>query len=248
MCGRSAPGAGSTSSGAAHKRANNGDNSRSRLAKAACLSLCAVTPVRAQGPGRGPGPGSSLAAPILPLPEEQATALRHMREEEKLARDVYQQLYEKWQLTVFKNIAASEETHFRAVGNLLERCSATAKHPGICFEIVLDASAQLLRRRCASGCKACTRCENGLVAQAYHRSVHWCNGPASNTLAWQRYPSVNTGRVPFDSPASSCPAARAVVPAAGAERCFQVQSRRFRGTGPANHSLAATVKLSLRRP
>lgn len=44
-----------------------------------------------------------------------------MREEEKLARDVYQQLYEKWGLAVFTHIAASEEAHFTAVGRLLSR-------------------------------------------------------------------------------------------------------------------------------
>lgn len=90
-------------------------------AMAACVTLFAVAPVVAQGPGRGPGPASGLAAPVLPLPEDQAKTLQHMREEEKLAHDVYQQLYEKWQLTAFKNIAASEEVHFRAVGNLIAR-------------------------------------------------------------------------------------------------------------------------------
>jgi hypothetical protein len=44
-----------------------------------------------------------------------------MREEEKLARDVYLTLYEEWGVPVFNNIAASEETHMSAVGDLLER-------------------------------------------------------------------------------------------------------------------------------
>ncbi len=51
-------------------------------------------------------------------PEEQADLL-HMREEEKLARDVYLTLYEKWQLPVFQNIARSEQTHMDAVAALL---------------------------------------------------------------------------------------------------------------------------------
>jgi hypothetical protein len=38
-----------------------------------------------------------------------------MREEEKLAHDVYMTLYEKWGQQIFKNIAASEETHTNAV-------------------------------------------------------------------------------------------------------------------------------------
>ena len=43
-----------------------------------------------------------------------------MREEEKLAHDVYTVLYEKWQLRPFSNISQSETRHFEAVGYLLE--------------------------------------------------------------------------------------------------------------------------------
>lgn len=44
-----------------------------------------------------------------------------MREEEKLARDVYLTLYEKWNIPVFANIAASETTHMDAMELLIER-------------------------------------------------------------------------------------------------------------------------------
>lgn len=44
-----------------------------------------------------------------------------MREEEKLARDVYLTLYEKWNIPVFANIAASEATHMDAMEMLIER-------------------------------------------------------------------------------------------------------------------------------
>lgn len=44
-----------------------------------------------------------------------------MREEEKLAHDVYLSLFERWGLVIFKNIAASEQTHMDAVKNLLEK-------------------------------------------------------------------------------------------------------------------------------
>jgi hypothetical protein len=47
--------------------------------------------------------------------------LTHMREEEKLARDVYLFLYDTWQSRIFKNIAASEQTHMDAVKTLLDR-------------------------------------------------------------------------------------------------------------------------------
>lgn len=44
-----------------------------------------------------------------------------MREEEKLARDVYLELYETWDLPVFYNIAQSEQTHMGAVKTLIEK-------------------------------------------------------------------------------------------------------------------------------
>jgi hypothetical protein len=50
-----------------------------------------------------------------------AKALQFMREEEKLARDVYLSLYYKYSLRVFKNISSSEQTHTDAVKILLVR-------------------------------------------------------------------------------------------------------------------------------
>ena len=44
-----------------------------------------------------------------------------MREEEKLARDVYLALGEKWNLQVFDKIAKAESRHMAAVGNLLKK-------------------------------------------------------------------------------------------------------------------------------
>ncbi|NPA36491.1 MAG: DUF2202 domain-containing protein [Chlorobi bacterium] len=44
-----------------------------------------------------------------------------MREEEKLARDVYVTLAEKWGLRVFSNISRSEQTHTDAIKALLDR-------------------------------------------------------------------------------------------------------------------------------
>lgn len=48
-----------------------------------------------------------------------------MREEEKLARDVYLFLFDKWQLNIFNNIASSEQTHTDAIKDLLERYEIT---------------------------------------------------------------------------------------------------------------------------
>ncbi|HSO04512.1 MAG TPA: DUF2202 domain-containing protein [Candidatus Limnocylindrales bacterium] len=52
---------------------------------------------------------------------EEIDGLRWMREEEKLAHDVYLALGETWGSRVFENIAASETTHMEAVRALLDR-------------------------------------------------------------------------------------------------------------------------------
>ena len=54
------------------------------------------------------------------LSEDEITGLLYMREEEKLAHDVYLTLYEKWGLSIFQNIANSEQTHTEAVKSLLD--------------------------------------------------------------------------------------------------------------------------------
>lgn len=55
------------------------------------------------------------------LSEVEVEGLSYMREEEKLARDVYLMLYEQWGIRIFQNIAGAEETHMSAVADLLER-------------------------------------------------------------------------------------------------------------------------------
>jgi hypothetical protein len=44
-----------------------------------------------------------------------------MREEEKLARDVYTAMQKKWGATLFTNIARAESQHMKALGGLLSR-------------------------------------------------------------------------------------------------------------------------------
>jgi hypothetical protein len=63
--------------------------------------------------------------PLETLTTEEKDDLLYMREEEKLARDVYQTLYEKWNLSIFSNIAQSEQTHTEAVRDLLEKYNIT---------------------------------------------------------------------------------------------------------------------------
>jgi hypothetical protein len=57
---------------------------------------------------------------VSDLTEVEINGLLLMREEEKLARDIYLELYDKWNLQTFNNIASSEQTHTNAVKVLLE--------------------------------------------------------------------------------------------------------------------------------
>ena len=71
------------------------------------------------GGGRG-GPGTGGASePVAALSEVEAADLVFMREEEKLARDVYLTLGEAWDNPTFDNVAASEQRHMNAMLKLL---------------------------------------------------------------------------------------------------------------------------------
>lgn len=55
------------------------------------------------------------------LSDAEISGLLFMREEEKLARDVYLTLYDEWALRPFTNISKSEQVHMDAILNLLNR-------------------------------------------------------------------------------------------------------------------------------
>jgi len=94
------------------------------------LLLIVAAPVWAQrGQGRGPGrsgnQGVCLAlinsTPQQDLDSKEAAELIYMREEEKLAHDVYVALYSKWGIRVFDNISQSEDNHLNTIKRLLDR-------------------------------------------------------------------------------------------------------------------------------
>ena len=60
-------------------------------------------------------------AQVAAVTAEEAKQLAFMREEEKLARDLYRHFYQKYNLAVFDRIARSEQAHFDAIGQLLAR-------------------------------------------------------------------------------------------------------------------------------
>jgi len=56
-----------------------------------------------------------------PIDDLETASLLYMREEEKLARDVYLTLNEQWDKKVFTNISESEQRHMDAIKLLLDR-------------------------------------------------------------------------------------------------------------------------------
>ncbi len=69
---------------------------------------------------------SLFYAYLLDLPQEElneteVTSLVQMREEEKLARDVYLELFELWDYTIFNNIAKSEQSHTEMVALMFQK-------------------------------------------------------------------------------------------------------------------------------
>ena len=100
------------------------------------VCLIAITAMAAwaqngQGPRNGRKNGCSTcplaqtAFAAQPLSAGDAANLLIMREEEKLARDVYQVLSSKWNVRIFSNIAVSEQRHFDAIGTLISRYKLT---------------------------------------------------------------------------------------------------------------------------
>ena len=63
--------------------------------------------------------------PVPTLSEAEVEGILFMREEEKLARDVYVQLGEIWDTNTFKNISQSEQTHMDEVMLLIDKYELT---------------------------------------------------------------------------------------------------------------------------
>lgn len=97
------------------------------------LTAFAAGPWGPGGPGWG-GNGSGTGdcpymgdvvggLPMQDVSEAEEADLSYMRQEEKLARDVYATLYEQWRLPAFNNISASEQQHMDAIKLILDKYS-----------------------------------------------------------------------------------------------------------------------------
>ena len=95
------------------------------FAMGAIVTLFFTGTLLAMDPGNGSRmrvhPPANLISqfPYQEISEGERAGLLKMREEEKLARDVYLALYNKWQHQVFSHIAQAEQRHMDAVGGLL---------------------------------------------------------------------------------------------------------------------------------
>ena len=78
------------------------------------ISLLMAVPLSAKGPATGKN-GRSLGT----LTPEEIHHITYMREEEKLARDVYLTLYEEYGAPIFANISESEQRHMDAIKRLI---------------------------------------------------------------------------------------------------------------------------------
>ena len=101
------------------------------LFSAGLVASCQVDPVvPAANQPKGPGQhainqttagAEAVALPAEALSEKEMAGLLWMREEERLAHDLYVALFEKWNRQVFSNISQSEAQHTSAVLALLEK-------------------------------------------------------------------------------------------------------------------------------
>lgn len=84
------------------------------LAVAIALAGAVNLPAQAKSP-RATSPGN------VTLSADEADTLQFLREEEKLARDVYITLHAQWGSNVFANISDSEQQHMDAIKVLLDK-------------------------------------------------------------------------------------------------------------------------------
>ena len=80
------------------------------------ISLLMAVPLSAKGPAAGKN-GRSLGT----LTDKEIEHITYIREEEKLARDVYLTLYEEYEAPIFANISESEQRHMDAIKRLIDK-------------------------------------------------------------------------------------------------------------------------------
>jgi hypothetical protein len=90
------------------------------------VAILSISPLQAGWKGGKPGSGGTGNVVVQPsgeLSTSEASALVFMREEEKLARDVYITLFDRWEHPVFDNISGSEQRHMDSMKRMIEKYS-----------------------------------------------------------------------------------------------------------------------------
>lgn len=119
-----------------------------RIAPAAQANNKAIDTVQTAAESDPVEPANASAAPAAVIDSntslsiDEEADLLFMREEEKLARDVYLALYEQWGTPVFQNIAASEQVHMDALLGLINQYGlqdpAAENGPGVFTDLSLQ--------------------------------------------------------------------------------------------------------------
>ena len=95
------------------------------IAGAVLAVLVAMTTAKSTRAQQNRNAASRAAQAAFELTEAEELNILFMREEEKLARDVYLVMYELWGANVFANISESEQQHMDAVENVIARYGLT---------------------------------------------------------------------------------------------------------------------------
>ena len=93
--------------------------------------------------------GFASTASALTAPE--ASSILFMKQEEKLARDVYKTLHAKWGSVIFANIAASEQNHMNAINGLISRYRLKDTTPAAIGEFTYPELQELYDQLVADG-------------------------------------------------------------------------------------------------
>lgn len=143
---------------------------KTRLTLIATLLAATALALPAQAGQVQNGAGQTVRATrtvVAPLTTTEKADLLFMREEEKLALDVYTHFAKLWNAQVFSNIAASEKAHFDAIGKLLSSyalADSASATPGVFNNAELQALyTELIGRGSASMVEALTA--GGLIEE-----------------------------------------------------------------------------------
>lgn len=110
----------------------------------ACGGMAAIGVLAVATPAAGAAtrPARATSLPSTTLSAEEIAGLHYMREEEKLAHDVYVALHALWGTAVFSNIASSEAAHTASVLNLLNSYGLSDPAAGLTAGVFLDPALQ----------------------------------------------------------------------------------------------------------